>query len=194
MKANSEYRAEARQALSGKWATSALFFFVCVLIVSAVNGIFSYINYESGSFIAILLILPLTYSLSVAFLRQFRGEEMQIEWLFGDFNRRVWATMILRYVLVILWSLLLIVPGIMKSYSYAMVPYLMHDNPELTGREALSRSEEMMKGRRMDLFLLDMSFMGWIFLGLLAFGLGVFFVTPYVESAHVAFYEDLKEE
>lgn len=119
---------------------------------------------------------------------------MQIEWLFEHFNRRVWITMIYRYVLIILWSLLLIIPGIIKSYSYILVPYLMHDNPELTCREALNRSEAMMKGHRMDMFLLDMSFLGWIILGVLAFGVGVFFVTPYIESAHVAFYEDLKEE
>lgn len=193
MNANSLYRAEARQALSGKWATSALFYFVCFLIVVAVNGTIGYISNSGGSLLSNLLVLPLTYAVSVAFLRQFRGEEMQIEWLFEHFNRRVWVTMILRYILVLLWSLLLLIPGIIKSYSYAMVPYLMNDDPELSGRAALDRSEAMMKGHRMDLFLLDMSFIGWIILGILAFGIGIFFVTPYTESAHAAFYEDLKE-
>lgn len=194
MKANSVYRAEARQSMSGKWATSALFCFVCVLLSCVVDGLLSYLSNGYGSMLASLLILPFSYALEVAFLRQFRAEEMQIEWLFEHFNRRVWVTMIYRYILVILWSLLLIIPGIIKSYSYAMVPYLVLDDPELTGREALNRSEAMMKGHRMDMFLLDLSFLGWVLLGILAFGVGVFFVSPYIESAHAAFYEDLKEE
>lgn len=67
MKANSMYRTEARQSLSGKWATSALFFFVCVLISSVVSGTFSYVSNGSGSIIGTFLILPLTYALDVAF-------------------------------------------------------------------------------------------------------------------------------
>lgn len=192
MQTNSMYREEARRSLSGKWMTSALFFFVYFLITCAVSGFFSYASKGSASLLGTLLILPIYFSVEVGFLRQLRGETVRIEWMFDYYNKRVWVTQFLRYLFVLLWSLLLLIPGIMKSYSYAMVSFVLEDNPALSGREALDQSEALMRGHRMQLFLLDLSFLGWILLSMFTLGIGYMFVASYVASAHAAFYEDLK--
>ena len=194
MRALSDYRADARTALEGNWNTSALFYFVYVLIVGVVNGIAVPFGYGSGSLLGTVLILPIAYGVVVAFLRLIRGENIQIEWLIDNFNRRIWISMFLQYLFILLWALLLVIPGIIKYYSYAMVPYILKDDPTAYGREALDRSAAMMKGHKMDLFLLDMSFLGWILLSMFTFGIGMMWVAPYMATANAAFYEDLKNE
>ena len=102
-------------------------------------------------------------------------------------------TNFLRALYVFLWSLLLIIPGIMKSYSYAMVSYLLSENPQLTPQEALHRSAAMMDGNRMRLFSLHLSFIGWDLLATLTFGIGYLWLTPYKEAANAAFYRELSQ-
>jgi uncharacterized membrane protein len=75
-----------------------------------------------------------------------------------------------------------------------MVPYLLHDYPELSPREAMKLSREMMSGQKWELFVLDLTFIGWILLSILTAGLGTIFVEPYMSTARAAFYEDLKAE
>ena len=84
--------------------------------------------------------------------------------------------------------------AIIVKYMYMMVPYLLHDYPELTPREAMKLSREMMSGQKWELFVLDLSFIGWILAALLTAGLGMIFVEPYMSTARAAFYEDLKGE
>ena len=95
---------------------------------------------------------------------------------------------------VFLWSLLLVIPGIVASYSYAMVPYLMAENPDLSPREATEHSRAMMNGNRMRLFFLHFSFIGWSILSLLTFGIGELWLRPYKQAAEAAFYRDLCAE
>lgn len=92
---------------------------------------------------------------------------------------------------IFLWTLLLIVPGIVASYSYALVPFLLAEDPDLPAGEAISRSKDMMSGNRWRLFCLDLSFIGWAILCLFTFGIGKFFLSPYQEAARAAFYRDL---
>lgn len=89
---------------------------------------------------------------------------------------------------------LLIIPGIVKSYSYALTPYILKDHPELKFNAAIEESMRMMNGYKMKLFLLDLSFIGWALLTILTFGIGVLFLEPYVSASRAAFYEDLKAE
>ena len=122
-----------------------------------------------------------------------------------------------RGLYITLWSLLLVIPGIVATYSYAMVPYIMAEHPELRAREALRESKNMMKGKRWRLFCLELSFIGWTLLaalvfaaiftagfltgsmGLSMFGLVVYivellFLYPYVEASRAAFYRELTEQ
>lgn len=99
---------------------------------------------------------------------------------------------ILRQLFTMLWMLLLIVPGVIKSYSYAMTMFIAKDNPQMGANECINRSMVMMEGNKMKLFLLDLSFIGWILLGILSLGIGMFWVLPYYYSSRAKFYEELK--
>ena len=110
-----------------------------------------------------------------------------------NYKRNVKA-LFLRDIKVFLWSLLLIVPGIMKSFSYQMVPYILSEDPDIEPKEALDRSEAMMVGHRWELFVLDLSFFGWIMLSIITLGLGyIFYVGPYMNATYAEFYQALKE-
>ena len=105
------------------------------------------------------------------------------------FAARFWANMY-----VILWSLLLIIPGIMAAYSYAMTEYILAENPMLSAGEAIRKSKEMMRGHRGSLFYMDISFIGWGILSILTLGIGSLWVTPYKKAARAAFYRDISKE
>ena len=89
---------------------------------------------------------------------------------------------------------MLLIPGIIKYYSYGLTDYILKDEPELCNNAAIERSMAMMEGNKMKLFLLDLSFIGWAILCLFTFGLGFFVLQPFMQVARAAFYEDLKKE
>lgn len=95
---------------------------------------------------------------------------------------------------LILWTLLLIIPGIIKSYEYRMIPYILAENPELDKAEVFARSKQMMNGNKFASFLLDLSFIGWGILSMLTFGLvGIFWMNPYKQATNAELYLDLKK-
>lgn len=98
------------------------------------------------------------------------------------------GTMLLKGIQNFLWYLLLIIPGIIKYYAYSMVPYILADNPNIGAREAINMSIEMTNGHKFDMFVLDLSFLGWYILGLLLFGVGVLFVLPYDNATKAELY------
>lgn len=101
--------------------------------------------------------------------------------------------MFLRGLFTSLWTLLFIIPGIVKSYEYMMIPYLLAEHPEMTREEAFAESKRMMDGNKMDAFVLDLSFIGWLLLGACTFGiLIVFYVQPYMQLTHAELYHALK--
>ena len=95
---------------------------------------------------------------------------------------------------ITLWLLLLVVPGIIKAYEYSMIPYLLAENPNLSASEAFSLSKQMTTGQKADLFVLDLSFLGWIILGALCCGIGLLFVQPYPEATKAEVYLILKQK
>ncbi len=102
--------------------------------------------------------------------------------------------LLLRFLMalkIFLWSLLLIVPGIVAAYRYSMAPYLLAEHPELSASEAIEQSKQMMDGNKGRLFCLHLSFIGWFLLSALTWGIGTFFLTPYVKAAETGFYLDL---
>ena len=101
--------------------------------------------------------------------------------------------MLIMELKIMLWLLLLVVPGIIKAYEYSMIPYLLAENPNITMDEAFSLSKQMTTGQKMNLFVLDLSFLGWYFLGFLCFGIGALFVQPYDVAAFTEVYLILKE-
>ncbi|MEG0795855.1 MAG: DUF975 family protein [Odoribacter sp.] len=188
---NNELRAAARLSLTNKWGISAVVALVYILITAATTSL-----PIVGTLGGIFLILPLGYGVMIVFLKSFRGEEVEIGRLFDGFNDywRIFGTMILVYLYTFLWSLLLIIPGIIKSYSYGLTSYILLDEPELKYDAAIQKSMAMMRGNKMKLFLLDLSFIGWGLLCILTLGIGFLWLSPYIYSARAAFYQDLKKE
>lgn len=188
LKENFELRAEARMALTDKWVMAA----VATLVMGAVAGAASYIPVAG----TILVALPVMYGFAIVMLNVFRGDEVNIGGLFDGFSDfgRIVGTKLLQAIYTFLWTLLLVVPGIVKSYSYAMTDYILKDYPELSNNAAIEKSMAMMDGYKMKLFLLDLSFIGWAILCIFTFGIGLLFLKPYMQVAHAAFYEDLKAQ
>lgn len=188
MKTSSELRAQAWGVLSGKWGMAV----VATLVYGVISGVLSFIPFVS--WIATLLVsLPLAYGFTVMLLNVVRGSDVQLDTMgegFKDYGR-ILGTMLLSSVYQFLWMLLLIVPGIIKGYSYALTPYLLKDHPELKFNAAIEESMRLMSGNKMRLFLLDLSFIGWFLLGLITFGIAFLWITPYWNTARAAFYEDL---
>ena len=111
--------------------------------------------------------------------------------LFGKFFL---AGLLIMLITVVVGIFTLGIGAVIFAYAYSMVPYLLYDYPELTVREAMKISREMMRGQKWNLFVLDLTFIGWIILCIFTLGIGVLFVEPYQQSARAAFYEDLKGE
>lgn len=145
--------------------------------------------------LVIILIITVGYAIEVGrsrfFLHGFNGN-LSIGKLFSTFNGQeyfpILKTMFLKNLYIFLWGLLLIIPGIIKSYEYRFVPYILAEKPDLTANEIISKSREMTSGHKFDIFILDLSFIGWYFLGGLLFGIGIFFVDPYVEATNARLY------
>ena len=145
-----------------------------------------------------LVILPL----SLGFLNAFRkllvaGDNSILPNTFrigfGNYWHKVWG-MLLMTVFIFLWSLLFIIPGIIKWFSYAMTPFILEENPELSASDAIHRSRMMMRGHKFDLFWLYLSFIGWFFLCILTAGIGFLWLAPYVDTSVAAFYEEVKAD
>ena len=105
------------------------------------------------------------------------------------------VTLLLRDIFLLLWTLLLIFPGVIKAYSYRMVPFLLRDNPELSAREVITRSRQLMDGHKWNVFVFDLSYIGWFLLGCITLGLvNVFWSEPYRQNANALIYRRLLGE
>lgn len=130
---------------------------------------------------------------SVYLLKQYHRQETSIGDLFSQFFRfgTGFAQQFLVNLYTFLWTLLFIVPGIIKIFSYAMTPFILADDPNLTANQAITRSRELMDGHKWELFVLNLTFIGWEILGALCFGIGLLWVTPYKNAAYAAFYRQI---
>ena len=121
------------------------------------------------------------------------GEKASVSNLFEHFSE--WKTAFIARILVgvytFLWSLLFVIPGIIASYSYSMVHFVMAEHPELSANEAIRESKEIMKGNKWRFFCLQLSFIGWHFVGILTLGIGYIWIIPYEQAAYAAFYREI---
>ena len=192
MISRSELRARARQTLGGKiFGNQWLFPLLVALIINAVTA------FAGGTFV---LVIVLTGSIMVGsaayYIGIVRGNKADdlnplLDGVKEDFGGNL-VTGLLVTLFTFLWSLLFIIPGIVKSYSYAMTYFIKKDNPGMTGQQAITESRNMMKGYKWKLFMLDLSFIGWYIVGALCLGIGTLWVTPYHQTAKAHFYEELK--
>ena len=186
-----ELKALAKQQLGGgifknSWLLAVLAF----VIYSAIMGAASYTGIGT-----ILLMGPLSYGLAYLFLKQARdNQQMSIGDLFKGFSNDFGGTFmigIMTTLFTVLWSMLFVIPGIVKSYAYSMAYYIKLDHPEYDWRQCINESKSMMKGYKMTLFVQDLSFIGWMIVGGLVFGVGTLWVTPYQMATRAQFYNAL---
>lgn len=188
-KSYSELRAAAREQLKGNWGKAVL---TC-LIFSIITGLPGMIP-AVGFIISILIFGPLQYGVSKFFLALSRQEESEIETLFDGFKLFT-PTMVLGlliWLFTALWSLLLVIPGIIAALSYSQAYFIMLDNPGMTATDAIKTSKVMMKGHKGRLFVLGLTFIGWALLGVLTLGIGYLWLIPYINTTMANFYNDLK--
>ena len=110
----------------------------------------------------------------------------------GAHYLKIVGAMAWQYLFVFLWSLLLIIPGIVKAYAYCLVPYILAENPHIGYRRAIKLSMQMTNGFKGEIFVLQLSFIGWFLLGLLCLGVGILFVQPYYNATLAEMYLSLK--
>ena len=145
-----------------------------------------------GYIISAILILPFIYGLARFFLNYYDEEKATISMILSPmFSVRIWSAMILRYGTIFLYSLLLIVPGVMKSYSYALADYLLAEDQSYSGLEAMKESERLMKGHRWELFKLDLLLMPCFILSHFTFGILNLWIVPFVHTMHICFYRNV---
>ncbi len=197
MKSAKEYRAAARASLSNRWGGAV----IMTLVYEAIMFVVSCLDFVNKDLhlgaIAVLLLLPMAYGFMVAFLDNIReNKEYKVGQIFVGFNdyTRILGTLLLKGIYTFLWYLLLIIPGVIKQYSYAMTDYILRDHPELKNNAAIERSMAMMKGHKFDLFYLHLTFIGWALLCIVTLGIGLLWLYPYMLSAQAHFYEERKAE
>ena len=209
MRTNQEYKNAALDRLRGNWTApviATLVFTVIALVCSSGQAL-PYIKANTGMtlwlggacfLLMVFVVNPLIVGYDNA-MRLFyeRGEQDILNNMFKiattNYLHKVLG-MFLMDLKVLLWTLLLIIPGIIMTFAYAMTPYILEEHPEIGAWDASTRSREMMKGHKFDLFWLYLSFIGWVILGILTFGIGYFWLSPYVSCSEIGFYNDLKAE
>ncbi len=131
----------------------------------------------------------------VRFFMEARGGNAPFKTLFSGFDSNYLNVTKIQFFVslkVFLWTLLLIIPGVIKSIEYSMVPYILAENPSISSRRAFELSKAMTDGEKMDIFVLGLSFIGWNLLGALACGVGVIFVAPYMQATYAELYTALR--
>lgn len=190
-----ELKARARASLGGgifqtNWLMGLLVCLVASLLVGAVSAI-PYV----GSIISLILAGPIAYGTAFVFLKLSRDREpIAFEHLFRGFSDDFGGLFILNLMISIftfLWSLLFVIPGIIKGLSYSMAYYVKLDHPELDWRGCIKTSQQLMQGHKGEYFVLQLSFIGWWFVGALCFGIGTLWVIPYMNAADAEFYNEL---
>ncbi|MGV8906788.1 MAG: DUF975 family protein [Acetobacterium sp.] len=192
MKTRQEIKEISKQQFSNNYWISVGAAALAMLIIIAVSAASSFLM-GIGT---ILLTPPILVGLYYFSLSIYRGESPTIETMFSsgfrNYGRKL-GGMLWMYLFIYLWSLLFIIPGIIKSIAYSMTPYILGDHPNVTAKEALKISMRMTEGYKGDIFVMYLSFVGWLILSSITLGLvGIFYSYPYMYISFAGLYEELK--
>lgn len=184
----------AKKQIKGNIGILFVITLIVSLITAAASGLLGMIPVV-GPIVSSVIITPaFALSLCCIYLNLVRGIRPQVKDAFcgfGDFWS-AFKTQFLVSLFTLLWSLLLIIPGIIKSFSYSMAMYIQAENPGKPAKECIAESKAMMDGHKAELFMLCLSFLGWILLGLITFGIAYIYVAPFYSATITNFYENVK--
>lgn len=188
---NKQLMIEAKEALSGKWVLAI----GTILIYSLILGGVGIVLPIAGSIAALIIAGPMVLGLSIFLLAIARKEEARLEQIFKGFENfgNSLAAYLLMVVFVFLWTLLLVVPGIIMAIAYSQTFFIMADDKNIGPMDALRKSKKMMDGYKWKYVCLFFRFFGWILLCMLTFGLGFIILAPYMYVAYANFYNDIKD-
>jgi uncharacterized membrane protein len=180
---------QARETLAGKWGIAIGTFALYAIIMIVLGSI-----HKVGGIINLIVGGPMALGISTFSLSFSRGTGTKLNQIFEGFKR--FETSLVAYLIMILftllWSLLLIVPGIIASISYSQTFFILVDEPSVGGREAVRRSKKMMNGYKWKYFCLQLRFVGWALLSILTLGIGLLWLVPYMGISRAKFYDDVK--
>ena len=211
-----ELKDNAKQSLRGNWGWAIIVFLITAIIFGIFTGAGhwldeTYINYDGtnifyqfASPIGLILLwigsfIGLSRNIAFLELRDDQKEEKPYMAAFSVFTENRFGPELINFVLVsiftFLWTWLLIIPGIIKAYSYSMTPYIVKDmvasGKQVSATDGINASKELMKGHKMALFIFDLSFLGWNILAAITCGIGYLWVTPYYQTAKANFYRHI---
>lgn len=217
MTTNQEFKNTALSALRGNWAKAVLATLVYAVVICLLSGATSlytlfadpidviatlyspaYWGTTGTSFLLMIFIgLPLAVGFIYSFCALYVYSDSRLvsnSWGYGFkvYWRAIGGT-ILMQIFVFLWSLLFVIPGIVKAYSYALTPYILVDDPQISVREAIRKSQKLMSGQKFNLFYLQLSFIGWFLLCCITGGIGFLWMVPYYCTSQAVFYRNLRD-
>ena len=183
----------ARESLRGKWNTVVPIFLIYIIITAALQGVSEV--FPLAGLISLILSGPIALGISIFSLNIAGDNDLKAEQLFEGFKN--FGTSVVAYLLmvifILLWSILLIIPGIIAALSYSMTFFIIAEDSSIDAVEALKKSKEMMDGHKWKYFCLSLRFIGWALICILTLGIGFLWLLPYIQVTNVKFYEDIKE-
>lgn len=187
---NQEITAQARQSLNGKWGLV-----VGATLITILLNLISQIIPILGPIVWLIISGAISLGFASLYLNLCRDEKAEFLQIFSGFNNFITALVanLLITLFVLLWALLLIIPGIMVAYSYMLTFFILSDDPSLTSSQAMKKSKNMMKGYKWKAFFLSCRFIGWALLTILTLGIGFLWLLPYIGMSFAKFYEDIKQ-
>jgi uncharacterized membrane protein len=185
----------SREALRGKWGIAILTFFIYALLTTTSGTMRTHGSYLTiSSTLTLIIGGPLALGAAIFSLSISRGKEARLEEIFLGFNN--FGTALITYLLLLLyiflWTLLLIVPGIIAALGYSLTFYILADDPNIKPQDALKKSKSMMDGYKEKLFYLSLRFLLLAILCILTLGIGFLWLIPYVHVTMAKFYDDVK--
>lgn len=190
----------AKDELRGKWGIAVGAFLITIVLTSIISFIGSLADSPTiaiiGMIISILISGPVTYGLYTFVLNMVRGKKVSISDVFTGFKGKVifkaFIIFILTGIAVTIGTIIFIVPGIILGLMFSQSYYILIDNNDLSAIDCIKESSRLMKGNKMYLFVLGLSFIGWFILGEITLGIGMLWISPYYSVTLGNFYENLK--
>ena len=176
-------RMQIKVAAKGQIKGNIGILLICIIIMGLLSSITLGLAAPAMGISAILIYLALSNGQKPSAGNSTAG--------FSFFGKALWLAIITGFF-TMLWSSLFCIPGIIKSYSYSLAPYILAENPTMTARQALNESKRITVGAKKDLFVLDLSFVGWMMLSSITFGIALIYVSPYMQAAKANAYLAVK--
>lgn len=182
---------QAREALDGKWGIAVGGCFLYMVVTAVVGA-----PDDIGPALGFLISGPMMLGLSVFSLALARKQEASIHQLFVGFNDfvRNFVAYLLMALFILLWAILLIVPGIIAALSYSQTFFILAEDKTIGARDALRKSKAMMEGHKKELFFLGLNFLGWLVLSILTLGVGFLWFVPYIQVTMALFYDKVSQK